>query len=76
MAKTTNEEKLAGIMANADSVTKAWKGHSVDKLSISIGYAAHREFPDMTIEELGRTADQKMYEAKQTYYRNHDRRRV
>ena len=58
-----------------DSIIDSWKGKSVDKLSISIGYAAYREFSDMTIEELGRTADKKMYEAKEKYYQSHERRR-
>ena len=71
-----NEETFAGIMENLNSIMNSWKGQSVDKLSISIGYASHREFPDMTIDELGKIADKKMYEAKQEYYKYHDRRKV
>lgn len=69
------EESLDGVLDNLNSIVDSWKGHSVDELSVSVGYASHREFPDMTIEELGRIADQKMYEAKKEYYQKHDRRR-
>ena len=69
------EESLAGVLENMNSIVDGWKGHSVDKVSISIGYASHREFPDLTVEELGKNADQKMYEAKNEYYQKHDRRR-
>jgi diguanylate cyclase (GGDEF)-like protein len=70
-----NEESLNGIMDNVNSIVDSWKGHSVDRMSISIGYASHRDFPDMTIEELGKIADNKMYEAKKAYYQKHDKRR-
>ncbi len=69
------EESLAGVLENVKSIVDGWKGHSVDKVSVSIGYASHREFPDMSVEELGKIADQKMYEAKNEYYQKHDRRR-
>lgn len=69
------EESLDGVLDNLNSIVDSWKGHSVDELSVSVGYASHCEFPDMTIEELGRIADQKMYEAKKEYYQKHDRRR-
>ena len=70
-----DEGSLARVLENVNSIIDGWKGHSVDKMSISIGYASHREYPEMTVEELGRTADRKMYEAKNEYYKTHDRRR-
>ena len=70
-----DEETLAGIMEKVNSIMESWKGINVKELSISVGYASHREFPDLTMEELGRTADKKMYEAKTAYYQKHDRRR-
>ena len=63
------------IIENVNSIITGWKGQIVDKISVSMGYASHREFPDRTIDELSRTADIKMYKAKSEYYRNHDRRR-
>ena len=70
----TDEQLLAGILKNMNSTMDGWRGQSVDKISISIGYASHREFPDMTIEELGKIADKKMYEAKREYYQEQDRK--
>ncbi|MCR4907448.1 MAG: GGDEF domain-containing protein [Lachnospiraceae bacterium] len=70
-----DEKTFADIMKNVHSIMDNWKGQSVDKLSVSIGYASHREFPDMTIEELNKTADKLMYVAKAEYYKSHDRRR-
>ena len=70
-----NAGSLAGVLENVNSIVDGWKGHSVDKMSISIGSASHSEFPDMKIEELGKTADKRMYEAKNEYYQKHDRRK-
>ena len=70
-----DKETLARILLNLNSITDSWRGQSVDGLSISVGYASHSEYPDMTIEELGKIADKKMYDAKEEYYKEHDRRR-
>ena len=69
-----NEETLAEIMEKLNSNVDSWRGQSVDRISVSVGYAAHSEYPDMTIEELGKAADQKMYESNREYYQKHDRR--
>jgi diguanylate cyclase (GGDEF)-like protein len=69
------EEPLEEIIEKVNSIINDWKGQIVDKISVSIGYASHREFPDRTINELSRIADVKMYEAKSEYYRNNDRDR-
>ncbi len=70
-----DKETLAEIKEKLNSETDRWRGDTVETLSVSAGYASHSEFPDMTIEELGKNADKKMYEAKQEYYQKHDRRR-
>ena len=69
------EEPLSEIIENVNSIINGWKGQIVDKISVSIGYASHREFPDRTIDELSRIADIKMYEAKSEYYKKHNRRK-
>ena len=68
------EEMLDGILKNLYSNVNSWKGKNVEHMSISIGYASHREFPELSIEALCKAADKKMYEAKRDYYQNHDRR--
>lgn len=72
---SAKEENLAGIVENLNSIVDSWRGCSVDKISVSIGYASHREFPDKTILELSKIADKKMYDVKQEYYKTHDRMR-
>ncbi len=70
-----NEKTLNEILENVNSIVDGWRGQSVDKISISIGYASHCEFPGKTIEELSKIADKRMYESKEAYYQKHDRRR-
>ncbi|WP_029319122.1 sensor domain-containing diguanylate cyclase [Butyrivibrio sp. AE3004] len=46
----------------------AWKGNYCDSLAISIGYAAHKDYPDVSVEELRKIADNIMYDEKTKYY--------
>ena len=64
------QEKLAEILEKLNAVVDDWRGNTVEHMSISIGYASHRQFPEMTIEDLCKAADEKMYEAKREYYQN------
>lgn len=54
----------------------SWTGSYGGKLEISIGYAAHADHPDLSVEELIRVADNLMYENKNEYYQKngYDRR--
>ena len=45
-----------------------WHGKYSDKLSISIGYAAHADHENLSIHELEKQADKEMYVAKAKYY--------
>ncbi len=69
-----DEETLAEVLKNLHSNMENWHGKMVEKLSVSIGYASHRDFPDLTIEALSKAADKKMYESKRDFYKAHDRR--
>ena len=46
-----------------------WHGKYSDKLSISLGYAAHADDEDLTIHELEKKADKEMYASKAKYYK-------
>ncbi len=46
-----------------------WTGNYTKKLSLSIGYATHVDYPEASIEELERIADSKMYDDKALYYK-------
>lgn len=70
-----DEETLAEILKNLHSYMENWRGKTVEHISVSIGYASHREFPDMTIEALSKAADKNMYKSKRDFYEAHNRRR-
>ena len=63
------EEKLAPLMRKLEEKTAAWKGEKNDRLSISCGWVAGREFPSENLAELIRISDERMYAAKDEYYR-------
>ena len=62
-----------------DIKTKAseWHGIYSDKMSMSLGYATHKEKPKATIDDLEHIADGRMYEDKERYYKENgiERRR-
>lgn len=76
--RTGGDEFVAIICCDSNNLEKSkeildrsiskWKGELNISLSMSKGYAPHYEFPDKTIEELAKTADQRMYENKRDFY--------
>ena len=54
-----------------------WPGAYGETLSLSVGYASHRDHPDADVHGLEVLADQRMYREKARYYRipGVDRRR-
>ncbi|MBO4734317.1 MAG: GGDEF domain-containing protein, partial [Clostridia bacterium] len=52
------------ILGNAD----AWSGKHIDKISLSVGYAAYKDNPEATVDKLEKTADADMYKQKEKYY--------
>ena len=72
---TENQYKEA--MTELDKTTANWQGEYVKELSISCGHASAREFPSEDISGLIKTSDERMYAAKDEYYRKSgkDRRR-
>ena len=46
-----------------------WHGAYVNELTMSIGYAAHRENEGASVDELERIADKNMYEDKELFYK-------
>jgi diguanylate cyclase (GGDEF)-like protein len=61
-------QKLEEIKKNFEYVVSSWSGEKLKELSVSCGYAAKKEFPNMMVNELAKVADARMYKAKQTYY--------
>lgn len=63
-----DSDKLEKCKETLDRSISKWKGELNISLSLSKGYAPHYEFPEMSIEELAKTADQRMYEDKRNFY--------
>lgn len=40
----------------------------MNNMSISCGYVTKKEFPNLTVAEMAKIADNRMYEAKAQYY--------
>ncbi|MCR5283412.1 MAG: sensor domain-containing diguanylate cyclase [Lachnospiraceae bacterium] len=69
----TDKETLDTAVKQARDLIAKWKGVTVKESSVSFGYAMHSEFPDATIEQLIKLADDRMYEEKRVYYQDHTR---
>lgn len=65
ITETQREE----AMAELSRLSEKWCGQHVKGLSISCGHASSREFPSESITELSRISDERMYAAKEEYYR-------
>lgn len=63
-----NSKQLNSIKSELEKRMTNWRGTMVKKLSLSVGYIAKSEYPDWTIIELAKEADNRMYKAKEEYY--------
>jgi diguanylate cyclase (GGDEF)-like protein len=62
-------QALEASMKELEAKTAAWQGDKVKELSISCGCVTSREFPSENLQELIRISDERMYAAKDEYYR-------
>ncbi|MGN0492454.1 MAG: diguanylate cyclase domain-containing protein [Acutalibacteraceae bacterium] len=64
------DKSQAGIIQEAlDAAAEKWKGEAANSLSLSSGYAAAEDHPDLSLERLVIIADEMMYANKEAYYR-------
>ncbi|MBO7675483.1 MAG: GGDEF domain-containing protein [Atopobiaceae bacterium] len=63
-----SEQEQKTVEKNLALKTAAWSGIQVERLSVSCGFAAHREFPQENVLDLCRIADKRMYDEKTRYY--------
>ena len=68
-------DQLDQVVRNLEQKTAAWQGEIVKELSISCGYVTSREFPSENLQELIRISDERMYAAKDEYYRRTGKKR-
>lgn len=62
------EDKLEEIFHNLDSELAAYKGKFIEGVSVSYGYVICSESGRISIEEMSKIADKRMYEAKNQHY--------
>lgn len=58
----------AELLKQINRRSAAWHGTHVETLSLSVGFAMHREHPDADVHGLEVFADQMMYQEKERYY--------
>ncbi len=63
-----DDHEIRSILQDFRETTAIWSIENDMELAVSCGVATRAEFPDMTITELAREADQRMYDDKATYY--------
>jgi diguanylate cyclase (GGDEF)-like protein len=56
------------VRADIAAWSGVWRGRHSEAMSISVGYASHRDYPDLGIRELEKLADEDMYRAKAKHY--------
>ena len=57
------------LRASIIDKTKEWHGVYCEEISLSVGYAAYKDKPGSTVDELERIADSDMYKEKAKYYK-------
>ena len=62
-------EELPAVKENFEKTISEWSGKLVKSLSASVGYVSRSEFPDKSIEEIAKIADERMYADKEAYYK-------
>jgi diguanylate cyclase (GGDEF)-like protein len=69
------EMQLQHIKKDFEEVTAKWSGDLVPSLSISSGFVSKQDVDTVSVREMAKIADKKMYEAKAEYYKKNDRRK-
>lgn len=63
----TEEQVLSALIALRNR-SEHWKSKRFGRISVSVGYAIAREHEELTVEELVKEADHRMYDQKKKYY--------
>lgn len=53
---------------------QSWRGNYNSYLSIAVGYALKKDYPNLSLEELNIKADEEMYKMKKLMHDNHEER--
>lgn len=73
-----SDSQMGMLREELEKAIDEWEGERIKKLSVSCGYASAREFPSENVGGLSRISDERMYAAKDEYYRGNgfDRRKT
>ena len=63
------EAQREAAMSALEEAGKTWRGQQIEGVSLSCGHASAREFPSENVSELIRISDERMYAAKDAYYK-------
>ena len=66
---TDDAENIRSRIMNKAS---EWHGMYTDKMTMSVGYATRKDYPDSKIDDLEHKADANMYDEKEKYYRENN----
>ena len=64
-----NTDDPEAIRRRIKDSSDGWRGIYSDELTISVGYAAHKDEPDASVDDLEHIADKNMYAEKEKYYK-------
>lgn len=64
-----SEEDIKLINDKFRNATMKWQGKKVKELAVSLGYACHADYKNLSFDELVKVADEQMYEDKRNYYK-------
>ena len=72
-----SEKERAALIGKMRDKFSEWKSNASSGLSISMGYVCSKEIPGMSLQDMRREAEKRMYAQKSDYYmkEGNDRRR-
>lgn len=62
------KEELNRIEKDFEETIFQWKGKLIESLAMSYGIVTKQEFPSLSVRDIARLADERMYAAKEIYY--------
>lgn len=68
---TADNERVKMLLADLETESMNWSGDQIEGVSISVGFASHKDYPDKTVKQLVKIADTLMYKNKELFYQSH-----
>ena len=64
----TVKDNITNLKEEILARASKWQGRHLKEVHFAMGYACRVDFPELSLEELLKIADEKMYEDKKRYY--------